>query len=113
MKRLAAAVLAAASLFAAVGCSSDQPTKTDRYVSFVRDRTDFPRSVTRHDLVKAGHMTCELLDQGYTLKQIVYVIVSDSPDITQQQAHDVGVVLGASVKFFCPRYLPSRQGTNA
>lgn len=126
MKRALVGAIAALSLLGAVGCSSNTPAPTHTvtktvsqftqqerdFLQRVHDNTATPAGVSDRQLVKAGHGVCRLFEQGYTPNDIFNRLSQDIPDMTQEQAHFAGTVVGAAAGAFCPQYV-DELGSNA
>ena len=56
------------------------------------------------DLVSIGHSTCDLLDQGNSITDIVtYLVTTNS--YTDAETYAIGEIMGAGVAAFCPQYV--------
>lgn len=115
-------LLATASTMAACGTTStpsstvtitqapDTPTpepmsKEDVFLTALRTSgNSYLESADSSDLLDVGYETCNMLDQGYTVDQLVYALASSGNFTTTESQQAVGFVLGAAVSVFCPEY---------
>ena len=103
-KILAALALAVLAVFSVAACGENEPpppSKAELYVHVVRDNADVPAGVSNRDLVDVGHEFCHMLDEGYTMDDILYALLTEAPDADPAY---VGTVAGAAVGAFCPKY---------
>lgn len=122
MKKIAA--LLAAS-FLIVGCSSSSApadsvqnsfqnqnqnyeapaqTQEDRYLSDVKAQNN-PDLMDETDatLLEVGYQTCEVLDSGYNVQELVRYLLSDNP--TDSEIAYMSIIIGNAIEYFCPEYL--------
>jgi hypothetical protein len=57
--------------------------------------------------IEAGHMVCQKLDQGITPAQVANDVLNSS----SMPAYHAGYFVGASIKEYCPQYMPKESGT--
>ena len=78
---------------------ADDPSNPNaRFLEVVRERPSFT-GFTDKDLTGLGHLTCEALDRGATLQDVVD---AGRPSIP---ANDMGWLAGASIGAYCPAHL--------
>lgn len=56
------------------------------------------------DLLKVGHQTCDVLDQGYTVTDVATYLVQNSDSSDSSFFEFEGIVIGAAVRNLCPEY---------
>lgn len=102
-KILSAVALAMFAVFAMGACSNEPPppSKAQIYTDYVRDHADVPSGVTNRDLIDAGHGFCNMLDEGYTPREIFLSIATEFPEADPSY---IGTVAGAAVATFCPEH---------
>lgn len=140
MKRIltaSVAVLAMLTLAAcgsqSVGTSNPAPTVTvtqqstvvangsdneSAFLASVRANAPVLESVPDSKLLTLGHTICTTLDNGASVDSVVQAALSSAT--SAEQAHALGVVIGASVVAFCPSHvdevqawLDAQSGTSA
>jgi hypothetical protein len=57
--------------------------------------------------IEAGHTVCQKLDQGMTPTQVAADVLNSS----NMPAYHAGYFVGASIKEYCPQYMPKESGT--
>jgi hypothetical protein len=57
------------------------------------------------DLLEMGYQVCSVLDEGYTVDDIIYEFVYNSNLSSDSELEAVGLIIGASVGSLCPEYI--------
>lgn len=120
------AVLAALAALLLAGCSSSSSTDTVGSVSDSFQTEDYQTPVqtpeeqylsdvkaqnnpdlmdeTDADLLQVGYQTCEVLDSGYSVQEMVQYLLSDNP--SESEIAYMSIIIGNAIEYFCPEYLP-------
>lgn len=61
-------------------------------------------SMSDYDLLDLGWSTCETLDSGVSLLELVDAFVMSGNFVTDAETEYVGLVIGASIRNLCPQH---------
>lgn len=82
-----------------------QVSKEDAFMASLQSSGNvYLENMSRADALKIAHNTCDLLNQGYTLYDIVEVLANSGNFTTADEQQAVGYILGAGIQVFCPEY---------
>lgn len=80
-------------------------TPEDAFINSLRTSGNvYLENIGRASALKVAHETCSLLDQGYTLIDILQALVDSGQFTTSDQQQAVGFLIGAGIQAFCPEY---------
>ena len=107
--RASAMLIAAASATAAIGLAAPiahADTNDGRFLAALKSEgiTDH---VSPQHAIEAGHAVCQKLDAGQTPAQVANDVLNSSA----MPAYHSGYFVGASIKVYCPQYIPEVSGT--
>ena len=57
-----------------------------------------------YDLLNVGYQTCEVLDSGYSIGEMVQYLLSDNP--SESDIKYMSIIIGNAVEYLCPEYMP-------
>jgi hypothetical protein len=81
------------------------PTAEDDYLSRLATAgNSIADSTSDSDLIDLGYQNCELLDDGYTVTEIVEYMTTSGKFSTNEEYSFIGAIIGASVFALCPEY---------
>lgn len=88
--------------------SVPQPVLTDEDLFLQAVRSDpnaYLQSAADSDLLNAAYETCNMLNQGYTVTDLVTILAESGTAANQEQAYAMGFIIGSAIQVFCPQYL--------
>ena len=86
-----------------VTTTAEPYSETDAYLQQLREAPgNHFVGVSDADLLDVGRTTCDTLDTGYSIEEIVVMLASSNP--SDDEAEMYGQVIGAAVYNLCPEY---------
>ena len=93
------------------------PPVTDSYVSVddeylyaLHDMEDsYIENTPDSDLLDIGNATCEALDSGVTISELVFSLASSDTFETAEQAQAGGIIIAAAASILCPQHASQVQ----
>jgi Protein of unknown function (DUF732) len=76
-------------------------TNDDKFLAILKSEGITDHISPQH-AIQAGHMVCQKLDDGMTPTQVV----NDVLDSSNMPEYHCGYFVGASIRVYCPQYLP-------
>lgn len=81
-------------------------TDEDYFITEVRSSgNSYVDNNSDSDLIKIGHQTCDVLDQGYTVTDVAQYLVENGNSNDSAFYEFEGIVIGAAVRNLCPEYI--------
>lgn len=81
------------------------PTAEDDYLSRLATAGNpIIDNASDSELINLGYQNCELLDDGYTVTEVVEYMVTSGNFSTDDEYRFIGAIIGASVYALCPEY---------
>lgn len=62
-------------------------------------------NIADSDLLEMGYQVCSVLDEGYTIEDIVNEFIYNSSLSTDAEFEAVGLIVGSAVRNLCPEYV--------
>jgi hypothetical protein len=62
-------------------------------------------NISDAELLQMGYQVCSVLDEGYTVDDIIYEFVYNSNLSSDSEYEAVGLLIGAAVGNLCPEYI--------
>ena len=80
----------------------------DKYLADVRAAND-PNLMdeTDADLISVGYQTCQVLDSGYSVPEMVQYLLNENP--SDEQIRYMSIIMGNAIEYFCPEYISQIQ----
>lgn len=80
-------------------------TDEDEFLFAVNDMDNSVIAYTSDsDLLDMGWAVCQVLDDGFTLEDIVNEFIYNSDLSTEEEFEAVGIIMGGAVIYLCPEY---------
>ena len=80
-------------------------TDEDYFITEVRSSGNrYVDNASDYDLLDIGRQTCSLLDDGYTIDDIITYLVANNDSNSTSFLEFEGIVIGAAVRNLCPEY---------
>ena len=84
----------------------DISTPEDDYLWAVRHNVDnyYIDEASDRDLIDLGWSVCDVLDQGYSVEDIIYELIGSGTVGTNEEAEFAGAIVGGAVYNLCPEH---------
>lgn len=80
-------------------------TSEELYLQVVRGMGNpIVANATDYELIDVGNSVCDALASGYTVEDIAYAIVIDSPNESDSYYEFAGIIIGGASSTLCPAY---------
>ena len=81
-------------------------TDDETYIGLVRSYgNSYIDNAEDYQLIKIAHDTCDVLDSGYTLDEVINYLAANGTSTDQEFYQAEGIIIGGAINVYCPVYL--------
>lgn len=83
-----------------------EPTDDELFLGAVRATgNSMLMSASDDSLIGAARATCDMFEAGYSVIDVMALLISDDPSMSDETAEGFGVIIGGAVPVYCPEYI--------